>query len=543
MIAPSSYGPRAARPALLPPTWPPFDPETGEFDLSDEAGPPDGFFVDPDVAMRIAEATAIAEGLSPADAWRDSNRKRSELTRAQWDLDARRRAYEEAQAFSFEDPAENDEPVFAELSPENAAKLDAFNAKTGLEVDFPLAHGGYFASVRDPVEGREIGVFPRGLVFALTDDVSDLDMTELEASAPGPAPEQEQEESWLSRHLGDRQLREFVLDVMPIIGNIRSAEDAYESWRDAYKAAMRGDWDAFIAHGGMGALSTAGAIAGPFSAPIVRVLKAGIRRLARKTPGFGAALARRDIGKAADAAGKSMKPVHVDKVFKRAFRELTDDQKKTVRGIFSNIVGTVAERRAVDQFKRLGEKVIRQGEATTTTVNMGGRTVTRRYDARIEELNSDFFVRGAKEFDPDVRSVGLEVKGQSSSFAKQASVDAAVEKDGTFVQKVVRLRYSLKDLSEREVVQATRRMLRKHVTDEPGGLSTRDVDRLVSGVKSMYRSKGDWVTAELFVGTVARAAAHLIAANEEEHRWKSGERWRRDADYHGAAIDQLMTGA
>ena len=72
MIAPSPYGPRAARPALLPPTWPPFDPETGEFDLTDQAGPPDGFFVDPDIAMRMAEATAVTKELSPAEAWRDS---------------------------------------------------------------------------------------------------------------------------------------------------------------------------------------------------------------------------------------------------------------------------------------------------------------------------------------------------------------------------------------------------------------------------------------------------------------------------------------
>ena len=543
MNDPFANGPRTVRPALMPPTWPPFDPQTGEFDLTDEAGPPDGFFVDPDIAMRIAEAAAIEEGLSPADAWRDSNRKRSEMTHAHWDLDVRRRAYEEAEAFSFEKPSEDAEPVIAQLAPEDTAKLKAFTAKTGFEVDFPPAHGGYFASVRDPMEGREIGVFPRGLIFAVANNVQDRDMTGPEAGTPDRAQEPEEERSWISRNLGDGELREAVLDLMPIIGNVRSAEDAYESWRDAYEAARRGDWGAFIAHGGMGALSTAGAIGGPFSAPVVRALKAGVMRLARETPGLGAALARRDIGKAADAATKSMPPIPVDKVFERAFRDLTDDQKKTVKGIFSNIVGSVTERRAIDQFERLGEKVIRQGSATTTSVNVGGRTVGRRYDGRIKELSSDFFMRGTKEFDPDVHRIGLEVKGQSSSFAKQAPIDAAVEKDGKFVQKVIRLRYSLKDLSEREVVQAARRMLGKHATGEPGGLRQKDVDRLVSGVKKMYRSEGEWMTAELAVGTLARGAAFLMTDNEEEHRRKEGERWRKDAEYHGAAIDQLMTGA
>ena len=137
MTDPFVNGPHAARPALLPPVWPPLDPETGQFDLSDDSDPPDGFFTDPDIARRLSEATTIAQGLSPAEAMRDSNDKLSELTRAQWDFDVRRRAFEEAQAFSFTDPVDGAEPVFAEFSPEDAEKVDRFTGETGAPGGLP----------------------------------------------------------------------------------------------------------------------------------------------------------------------------------------------------------------------------------------------------------------------------------------------------------------------------------------------------------------------------------------------------------------------
>ena len=467
---------------------------------------------------------------------RDSNDKLSDLTRAQWDFDVRRRAFEEAQAFSFTDPIDGAEPVLAELSPEQVASIDGFSARTRLQVDFPPEHGGYFATVRDPVDDTEVGVVPKGVVLALADNTPGSGMIEAEAGVPDLTRDPDDGDGWFSRFLSSGQMREIVLDLMPIIGNIRSAEDAYESWRDAYEAASRGDWGAFVAHGGMGALNTIGAIGGPFSGPIVGMLRAGIRRLADETPGLAQVLARRDIGKAADAAAKSIDPIQVQKVLKKTFGRLTEDQKKTVKGIFPNILGTSAERHAIDQLERLGQNVAKQGRATTDTVNVGGKTVKRRHDARIAELERNFFVRGMKAFDPDARSIGVEVKAQSSSFRKQAAADAAMEKDGSIVQKVLPLRYPARAIPEKVLEKTTRGMLAKHVTGKPGGLSEQDVDRIVAGVKRLRRSKGDWVTAEVIVGTIARGAAHWIARNEEEHR-------RAENRKQGSIMAGIMTGA
>lgn len=361
-------------------------------------------------------------------------------------------------------------------------------------------------------------------------------MIDVEAGIPDLTRDPDAEEGWLSRFASSGQLREWIFDLMPIVGNIRSGEDAVESYRDAYDAAMREDWEAFIAHGGMGVLSTVGAIGGPFSAPIVRILKAGIRRLADTTPGLRQVLARRDIEKASSAAANSIKPIEVKRALRKSLEELTDDQKKTVEGVFPNVVGTSAERHAIDQLERLGQTVTRQGSATTTTVNVGGKSVRRRYDARIDHLQRDIFIRGMKAFDPDARSIALEVKGQSSSFRKQAPVDAAVEKDGSFAQQVLRLRYPAKAIPEKQLEQAARQMFGKYVTGKPGGLSQKDVDRLVSDVKKLRRSKGDWVKAELIVGTAARAAAHMIAGNEERHR-------REESEKHGSVMSETVTGA
>ena len=541
MNDPFANGPRTARPALMPPTWPPFDPETGEFDLTDEAGPPDGFFVDPDIAMRIAEAAAIEEGLSPADAWRDSNRKRSEMTHAHWDLGVRRRAYEEAEAFSFTDPAVGVQPVFAELSPEDAGKVDRFTGETGLQVDFPREHGGYFAAVRDPVEGREIGVVPGPMVFALADQVTDADMTDAGSGPREPAAGPDDGEGWLSRFMSSGQLSETILYLTPGLGNALSAYDAYESWREAIEAARREDWDAFLKHGGMGLLNTVGAVGGPFSAPLIRLLKIGVRKLVRTTPGAREAAAAHSLHRAKKKADVPFRSVPVQKALGRAFRKLTDDQKKTVRGLFPGVLGRAGERHAVRLLEDTGQAVTTKASKTTTKVDMGGRTVKRRYDGLIEEVQHNFFVDASKIFRPYTRTAAVEVKVGGSRLGRQKKIDRAMEADGSFAQEAAHFRFSVKNVPEKDFERAVRELFEKHVSS--GKFSEKEVDRIVGGFKRLRRGHGDWFTGEVFVGIGARLIATRYLRDEEDRRRKEGERWRKDAEYHGAAIDQLMTGA
>lgn len=541
MIAPSSHGPRAARPALLPPTWPPFDPETGEFDLSDEAGPPDGFFVDPDVAMRIAEATAIAEGLSPAEAWRDSNRKRSELTHAQWDLDVRRRAYEEAQAFSFVDPADGAEPVFAELSAEDAASIDTFSGFTNLQVDFPPEHGGYIARVYDPAENVEIGRFPRKLVLNVAEDMVGSGTVDAEANISDPARDSDDEDGWFSRFLPSDRIRDIVLDVLPGIGNVRSGMEAYESYRKAIEAVQREDWNAFLKHGGMGLLNTVGAVGGPFSAPLIRLAKLAIRQLVRATPGARQAAAAHRLYRAKKRADVPYPSVPLQKAVGRVFHKLTDDQKKTLRGLFPGVLGRAGERHAVRLLEDAGQTVTTKASKTTTKVDMGGRTVKRRYDGLIEEVQRNFFVDAFKIFRPHTKTAAIETKVGASRLGRQKKIDRAMEADGSYAQEAVHLRFSVKNIPEKDFEHAVRQLFAKHVSS--GKFSAKEVDRIVGGFKRLRRGNGDWVTGEVVVGIGARMIANRYVRDEEERRRTSGERWRKDAGYHGAAIDQLMTGA
>lgn len=541
MIAPSSYGPRAARPALLPPTWPPFDAETGQFDLSDEAGPPDGFFVDPDVAMRIAEATTIAEGLSPADAWRDSNRKRSELTHAQWDLDVRRRAYEEAQAFSFTDPADGAEPVFAELSPEDAEKVNRFTGKTRLQVDFPREHGGYFAAIRDPEEDRDIGVVPGPLVFAMADRMTDAETADAKSGPREPAAEPEDDEGWLSGIMTSGELSKTILYWTPGLGNVLSARDAYESWRDAIEAARREDWDAFLKHGGMGLLNTLGAVGGPFSAPLMRLAKIAVRQLVRATPGAREAAAAHRLHRAKKRADVPYPSVSLQKAVGNVFHRLSNDQKKTLRGLFPGVLGRAGERHAVRLLEDAGQTVTTKASKTTTKVDMGGRTVTRRYDGLIEKVQHNFFVDAFKIFRPHTRTAAIEAKVGASRLGRQKKIDRAMEADGSYAQEAMHLRFSVKNIPEKDFEHAVRQLFAKHVSS--GKFSAKEVDRIVGGFKRLRRGHGDWVTGEVVVGIGARMLARRYARHEEERRRKSGEGWREDAGYHGEAMSQLMTGA
>lgn len=541
MTAPFANGPRAARPALLPPTWPPYDPETGQFDLSDEAGPPDGFFVDPDVAMRIAEATAIAEGLSPAEAWRDSNRKRSELGEVQWDLAVRRRAYEEAQAFSFDDPADGAQPVFAELSPEDAASLDTFSGFTNLQVDFPPEHGGYIARVYDPVENVEIGRFPRKLVLNVAEDMQGSGTVDAEANISDPARDSDDEGGWFSRFLPSDRIRDIVLDALPGIGNVRSGMEAYESYRKAIEAVEREDWNAFLKHGGMGLLNTLGAVGGPLSAPLVRLAKIGIRQLVRATPGAREAAAAHSLYRAKKRADAPYPSVPLQKAVGNVFRRLSNDQKKTLRGLFPGVLGRAGERHAVRLLEDAGQTVTTKASKTTTKVDMGGRTVKRRYDGLIEQVQHNFFVDAFKIFRPHTRTAAIEAKVGASRLGRQKKIDQAMEADGSFAQEAVHLRFSVKNIPEKDFEHAVRQLFAKHVSS--GKFSAKEVDRIVGGFKRLRRGHGDWATGEVVVGLGARMVANRYARQEEERRRNSGERWRKDAGYHGEAIDRLMTGA
>ena len=536
MTAPSMYGPRAARPAPTPPTWPPFDPETGQFVLDDETDPPEGFFVDPDIAMRMAEAATVAEGLSPADAWRDSNRKRSEFTRAQWDLDVRRRAYEEAEAFSFDDPAEDSEPVLAELSPEDSAKFGLFSGLTNLQVDFPPEHGGYIARVWNPAENVEVGRFPRRFVLHLTDDIAESGSADDTPNVPDATRDSEDEDGWFSGFLTSERIRDLILDSLPGIGNVRSGFDAYESWREAIEAARREDWDAFLEHGGMGLLNTIGAVGGPFGGPLVRLIKAGIRYLADATPGVRQAVAAHDLKRAAKRFDKTYRSIRVEKVLGEAYHRLPAAQKKRVKGIFPNILGTAGERHAVRQLDRAGQPVTRQGPKTTTTVNVNGRPVKRRYDALIEKVQHNVFVDGFKVFHPKTRRAAVEVKVQNSKLGRQKKADEVVAKEGTFADEILHLRYPVKAIPEKEFERVARDMFSKHISNKPGGLSQKDVDRIVGKLKRLRRDGSDEITAEIVIGIGARLAANAIAEKQPTGR---RDKPRQD----GWTMEELATGA
>lgn len=542
MIAPSPYGPRAARPALPSPTWPPFDPETGQFVLDDEADPPEGFFVDPDIAQRIAAATTVEEGLSPADAWRDSNRKRSELSDAQWDLAVRRRAYEEAQAFSFVDSAEDGvEPVLARLSPEDTAKVSRFTGETGLQVDFPREYGGYFAAVRDPVEDREVGVVPGPIVVALADKVTEAATADAKSGPHEPSAEPDDAEGWPSRFLSSGDLSTAILYFTPGLGNFLSARDAYESWGKAIDAARREDWDAFIEHGGMGLLNTLGALGGPFSAPLIRLVKLGIRKLVRATPKVREATAAHSLHRAKKHADVPYPGVPIEKALGGAFRKLTDEQKKTLRGLFPAAMGRAGERHGVRLLEDAGQTVTTNASKTATKVDMGGRTVKRRYDALIEEVQRNFFVDAFRIFRPHTRTAAVEVKVGGSRLGRQKKTDRAMEADGSYAQEAGHFRFRVKDIPEADFEHAVRELFAKHVSS--GKFSQKEVNRIVGGFKKLRRGHGNWFNGELLIGMSARLVASRYAADAEERRRKAGESWRRDAEYHGEAMSQLMTGA
>ena len=79
-------------------------------------------------------------------------------------------------------------------------------------------------------------------------------------------------------------------------------------------------------------------------------------------------------------------------------------------------------------------------------------------------------------------------------------------------------------------------MFSKHISNKPGGLSQKDVDRIVGKLKRLRRDGSDEITAEIVIGIGARLAANAIAEKQPTGR---RDKPRQD----GWTMEELATGA
>ena len=329
---------------------------------------------------------------------------------------------------------------------------------------------------------------------------------------------------------------ELLLDVLPIIGEIRSAGDAIESFDAMAEALARGDLDEAAKQGLLGALSAAGAL--PALGPLFKTLRTLTRR-ALRTRRVAVALRTSDRlkalhGKFAVAQRRGRMPefirhITAEEAFAEVWPQLSADQKKLLKGLMPHFKGKPVEL----EFKRLlenaGIDLVTTGQDKLLLAS-GKKTV-------LDAVSRNGFSDGVRIFansfilpTPGAKGTIFEFKmGDAPPSTNQMAGKAEVEQANASGQmlRTMRgspvvdhevLRYGFNEVPEDVIEREAERLLRNHANGvRSKRLSHADVDELVQVFVSWHRQLRHDTAGEVM--TVAEAFIALgIAASERAAR-------------------------
>ncbi len=337
---------------------------------------------------------------------------------------------------------------------------------------------------------------------------------------------------------------ELLLDIIPIIGEFRSAGDAIESFDAMVEALTRGDLDEAAKQGLLGVLSTAGTL--PALGPLFKTLRTLTRR-ALRTRTVAVALRRSDLlkevhGRFAVARRRGRLPefirrISAEEAFAEVWPKLTADQKKLLKGLMPHFKGKPVELDFVRLLENAGIDVVSTGQDRLLLAS-GKETVL---DAVSKNGFSDGFRIFANSFilpTPGAKGTVFEFKlGDAPPTSNQVGGKIAVKQANAKGQRLQTnagvsvvdhevLRYGFNELPEDLIEKEAERLLRNHANGvRSKRLSHADVDELVQVFVNWHRqlrhdTAGEVMTlAEAFIalGLAAseRAARNALAAAAE----------------------------
>ncbi len=151
---------------------------------------------------------------------------------------------------------------------------------------------------------------------------------------------------------------ELLLDLLPVIGEIRSAADAVESFDAMAEALARGDLEEAAKQGLLGALATAGAV--PAVGPLFKTLRTlTVRALRtrkvstalREAPVIKEIAGRHLVARSRAGLPSFLGKIKPEEAFAELWPKLSADKRKLLRGLMSPLKGRPVEK----EFERLLE--------------------------------------------------------------------------------------------------------------------------------------------------------------------------------------------
>lgn len=159
-----------------------------------------------------------------------------------------------------------------------------------------------------------------------------------------------------------------VLDLLPVIGNLREGEAVVEFTHASGKALAAGDYAAAAKHALSALLSFAGAATG------LRGLARSAGKVAERAPGAEFVKASREVAKA-QASGQETMPAQGVRSFVDAqdWAQLPKKHQRYAQGLFNVVKGDVGEAQIRDRLRKLGLQSVR-------SANDSGRTALTLVD-------------------------------------------------------------------------------------------------------------------------------------------------------------------
>ena len=326
---------------------------------------------------------------------------------------------------------------------------------------------------------------------------------------------------------------ELLLDLLPVIGEIRSAADAVESF-DAMAAALaRGDLEEAAKQGLLGALATAGAV--PAVGPLFKTLRTLTVRalrtpagtaLARETPGLNRGVAHVALTRRLDRnatprlkkLASSVRSAKAEDVFASAWPALTADKKKLLRGLLPHIKGRSVEGDFEELLKILGVQLAKGQRDRTVPLPSGDRildAVAETGFSRPFRTLTELFFLPAFAIKP---GTGVEMKqalavGKPSQRAKDRQMTGLIGQGqppstlaNITIEDYLLLRAALHEVPETRVLEVTGQLLEKHVV-QTGRLTRADADDLLRDLRTWHRDQARGTAGE--VATLGEAVLAL----------------------------------
>lgn len=313
-------------------------------------------------------------------------------------------------------------------------------------------------------------------------------------------------------------IQDLILDTLPIIGNIRSAEAFVEDIEAVGLAIENEDWWAASGNALLAVLDLAGAI--PGLGLIFRPIKNGLLRIARHSSAFRKAHSRMLLLWMGHR-GRHLEPsTRVQDYFGGVWPQLTSEQQASFSAIFPRIIGDAGEQRTYDLLEQSGRRVVTWADidqladlpadvvVTQPTIRRSGSPRTfRRPDAAIRiagDLMEIVFMRGRPTNTPFGELIESKVGGSWNH--KQVLRDKILTEE-EITEGVHILRARLREIEPSYIIDAANR----HLSSERFSfLTNRQREMIIEDINGYFdRSHMDPILFDFFIGLELRAMISL----------------------------------